>query len=168
MREFICISEQIPCLLYTVVCSLHVWMHNVKDVTKFNQLINNWKFCLMFIHFVIWRYYASGLIDHNGGQLILNNTGIKLIIPEGAISKNKTEVIYIALIETEQYFPQLEEGESFLSPVIMCGPHGLRFKKDVLLVLPHCVAIGERNNTKFRGRNLLLISKRNWYYIFIV
>lgn len=30
-----------------------------------------------------------------------------------------------------------EKGETLLSPLVMCGPHGLKFKKPVELLLPH-------------------------------
>ena len=35
------------------------------------------------------------------------------------------------------YFP----GETLLSPLVMCGPHGLKFLQPVELRLPHCASV---------------------------
>lgn len=32
-------------------------------------------------------------------------------------------------------------GETLLSPLVMCGPHGLKFLKPVELRLPHCASM---------------------------
>ena len=98
--------------------------------------------------------FKSDLIDHNGGEVILADTGIKLVIPEGAIDEGKAEIIHLALLGNPAYAPkELKDGETFLTPVVMCGPHGLRFKKHVLLVLPHCVAVSDEIEEEFRGLN---------------
>lgn len=98
------------------------------------------------------RYFASSLIDHHGGEVILAGTGIKLVIPEGAIDFGTTEVVFLALIGNPDYLPgNLNDNESLLTPVLMCGPHGLRFKKYVLLILPHYVIISEEMQKTFRG-----------------
>jgi hypothetical protein len=92
------------------------------------------------------------LIDHNGGEVMLADTGIKLVIPAGAIDEGKAEVVYLALLGNPKYAPkELKDDETFLTPVVMCGPHGLRFKKHVLLVLPHCVAVSDEIEEEFRG-----------------
>ncbi|CAB4032732.1 Hypothetical predicted protein, partial [Paramuricea clavata] len=97
------------------------------------------------------RYFASSLIDHNGGEVILTSSGIKLVIPEGAIDVGKTEVVYLALLGNSEYVPkELDDDETLLAPVVMCGPHGLRFKKYVLLIVPHCVVVSDELETKFR------------------
>ncbi|CAB4030526.1 Hypothetical predicted protein, partial [Paramuricea clavata] len=97
------------------------------------------------------RYFASSLIDHNGGEVILANTGIKLVIPEGAIDIEKTEVVYLALLGNSEYVPkELDDDETLLTPVVMCGPHGLRFKKHVLLIVPHCDVVSDELDTSFR------------------
>ena len=96
------------------------------------------------------------MIDHNGGEVILTDTGIKLVIPEGAIDEGKTEAISLALLGNPEYAPnEMKNKDISLTPVVMCGPHGLRFKKHVLLVLPHCVAVSDELEEKFRGWRLL-------------
>ena len=32
-------------------------------------------------------------------------------------------------------------GETLLSPLVMCGPHGLKFNHPVELRLPHCASV---------------------------
>jgi hypothetical protein len=32
-------------------------------------------------------------------------------------------------------------GETLLSPLVMCGPHGLKFLQPVELQLPHCASV---------------------------
>ena len=98
------------------------------------------------------RYFTSSLIDHNGGEVVLVGTGIKLVIPEGAINFGKSEVVFLALIGNPELIPKcLNDDESLLAPVLMCGPHGLRFKKYVLLILPHCVTVFDEMQKTFRG-----------------
>lgn len=86
--------------------------------------------------------------------MILTNTGIKLIIPEGALPEGKIEAIHVSLLKNEKDFPHLEEGQSLLCPVVMCGPNGMQFRKPVLLVLPHCIAIRD-GSCKFQGKGSL-------------
>ena len=97
------------------------------------------------------RNFSSTLIDHNGGEVILAGTGIKLVIPQGAIDEGKTEVVHLALLGNPEYAPkELRNNDTSLTPVVMCGPHGLRFKKHVMLVLPHCVAVSDKTKENFR------------------
>ena len=35
----------------------------------------------------------------------------------------------------------LPAGETLLSPLVMCGPHGLKFLQPVELRLPHCASV---------------------------
>ena len=84
-------------------------------------------------------------------------TGIKLVIPEGAIGEGKTEVVHLALLGNPEYAPkELKYDDTALTPVVMCGPHGLRFKKHVMLFIPHCVAVSNELEENFRGLSLQL------------
>ena len=96
------------------------------------------------------RYFSSTFIEHSGGELVLTGTGIKLVVPEGAIDEGKTEVVKLALLDNPAYAPKEKDGDISLTPVVMCGPHGLRFKKHVMLVLPHCVAVSDELEENFR------------------
>ncbi len=37
--------------------------------------------------------------------------------------------------------PSVVAGETLLSPLVMCGPHGLKFLQPVELRLPHCASV---------------------------
>ncbi len=40
-----------------------------------------------------------------------------------------------------QVLVYLFSGETLLSPLVMCGPHGLKFLQPVELRLPHCASV---------------------------
>ncbi|XP_028410652.1 uncharacterized protein LOC114533340 isoform X2 [Dendronephthya gigantea] len=102
------------------------------------------------------RYFTSLLVNHHGGEVILHDTGIKLVIPEGAIDVGKTEVISLALpkekLDNNNDFmpPKIINNGTLLTPIVICGPHGFHFKKNVLLILPHCLVVDDEVETNFR------------------
>ncbi|KAL7980337.1 hypothetical protein Chor_014666 [Crotalus horridus] len=76
---------------------------------------------------------ARGVFNSNGGVLSSIETGVSIIIPQGAIPEG---------IEQEIYFKVCRDNsETLLSPLVMCGPHGLKFLKPVELRLPHCASM---------------------------
>ncbi|XP_028407461.1 uncharacterized protein LOC114530073 [Dendronephthya gigantea] len=95
------------------------------------------------------RYFASSLINHTGGEVALPGTGIRMVIPEGALDFGREEVIQLALTGNSDFIPK-QFRASMLTPVVMCGPHGLRFKKHVLLILPHCLAVDDELQRDFK------------------
>lgn len=48
-------------------------------------------------------------------------------------NSHNIKIIYLQI----EYF----SGETILSPLVMCGPHGLKFNVPVELRLPHCASI---------------------------
>ncbi|XP_073917666.1 tight junction protein 1 isoform X7 [Castor canadensis] len=83
---------------------------------------------------------ARGVFNSNGGVLSSIETGVSIIIPQGAIPEGIEQEIYFKVCRDNSILPPLdkEKGETLLSPLVMCGPHGLRFLKPVELRLPHC------------------------------
>uniref|UniRef100_A0A8D3D401 Tight junction protein 1b n=1 Tax=Scophthalmus maximus TaxID=52904 RepID=A0A8D3D401_SCOMX len=83
---------------------------------------------------------ARGIFNCNGGVLSSIETGVSIIIPQGAIPENVEQEIYFKVCRDNSILPPLdkEKGETLLSPLVMCGPHGLKFLKPVELRLPHC------------------------------
>uniref|UniRef100_UPI00398F2C09 tight junction protein ZO-1 isoform X4 n=1 Tax=Pristiophorus japonicus TaxID=55135 RepID=UPI00398F2C09 len=83
---------------------------------------------------------ARGIFDSNGGVLSSVETGVSIIIPKGAIPEGVEQEIYFKVCRDNSILPPLdkEKGETLLSPLVMCGPHGLKFQKPVELRLPHC------------------------------
>ena len=89
------------------------------------------------------KMVAWGLVDHNGGKFTIGNTGVSLTIPPQAIPEGRTEGIYIAIVNREKEHPQITSKESLLSPVVKCGPTGLKFQRPVILSMPHCALLEE-------------------------
>nr|XP_006817515.1 PREDICTED: netrin receptor UNC5C-like [Saccoglossus kowalevskii] len=87
------------------------------------------------------RQQAKDRFDASGGHLIINSTGVSLFIPPNAIDDGRTEEITLTITHKTCYQPQLSEKESVISPVIICGPPGLKFNKQVVLTYPHCVSL---------------------------
>ncbi|XP_026537878.1 tight junction protein ZO-1 isoform X9 [Notechis scutatus] len=83
---------------------------------------------------------ARGVFNSNGGVLSSIETGVSIIIPQGAIPEGIEQEIYFKVCRDNSILPPLdkEKGETLLSPLVMCGPHGLKFQKPVELRLPHC------------------------------
>uniref|UniRef100_A0A8D3CBN5 Zona occludens protein 1 n=1 Tax=Scophthalmus maximus TaxID=52904 RepID=A0A8D3CBN5_SCOMX len=86
---------------------------------------------------------ARGIFNCNGGVLSSIETGVSIIIPQGAIPENVEQEIYFKVCRDNSILPPLdkEKGETLLSPLVMCGPHGLKFLKPVELRLPHCASM---------------------------
>jgi tight junction protein 1 len=87
---------------------------------------------------------ARGTFDHSGGVLSSVETGVSIVIPRGAIPVGIQQEIYFKVCrELHDAVPPLdrERGERLLSPMVMCGPHGLRFTHPVELRLPHCASM---------------------------
>ncbi|XP_068718142.1 netrin receptor UNC5D-like [Montipora capricornis] len=84
---------------------------------------------------------AWGLVDHNGGKFTIGNTGVSLIVPPQAIPEGHTEGIFIAIVNQEEGHPQLGGKEALLSPVVKCGPNGIKFQRPVILSMPHCALL---------------------------
>jgi tight junction protein 1 len=82
---------------------------------------------------------ARGLFDHRGGLLESVETNVSIFIPYGALPEGKKEEIYFKVCQDSQHMPPLDShsGETLLSPLVMCGPHGLKFNKPIELRLPH-------------------------------
>lgn len=80
---------------------------------------------------------ASGRFDEQGGKLHCPQTGVSVLIPAQAL--NEPTEIYFKVCQDANLLPPLDstKGETLLSPIVMCGPHGLRFKRPVELRLPH-------------------------------
>ncbi|XP_041766847.1 uncharacterized protein LOC121590851 isoform X3 [Anopheles merus] len=85
-----------------------------------------------------------GLFDASGGSLADPIWNVSLQIPPGAIPPGVQQEIYFTvtdprLSESVGGPPlDMENGETMLSPLVMCGPQGTEFLKPVTLNIPHC------------------------------
>ncbi|XP_013775348.1 tight junction protein ZO-1-like [Limulus polyphemus] len=86
---------------------------------------------------------ARGIFNHTGGTLMSEETGVQIVIPPGALPKGSDQEIYFKVCQDTSMLPPLdkEKGEMLLSPLVMCGPHGLKFNIPVELRLPHCASV---------------------------
>ncbi|CAI9739571.1 junction ZO-1 isoform X4 [Octopus vulgaris] len=86
---------------------------------------------------------AKGVFGYDGGILESKVTGVSIFIPKGALPEGADQEIYFNVCQDNSILPPLdkEKGETLLSPLVMCGPHGLKFNQPVELRLPHCASV---------------------------
>ncbi|XP_071115832.1 tight junction protein ZO-1-like isoform X1 [Haliotis cracherodii] len=86
---------------------------------------------------------ARGVFDAEGGVLESRETGVSIVVPKGAIHGGIKQEIYFKVCRDNSILPPLDKdkGETLLSPLVMCGPHGLKFNTPVELRLPHCASV---------------------------
>uniref|UniRef100_A0A0N5A8Y0 Tight junction protein ZO-1 n=1 Tax=Syphacia muris TaxID=451379 RepID=A0A0N5A8Y0_9BILA len=93
--------------------------------------------------------HVLDVVDSGGGTLNCPQSGVMLIIPEGAIKEGVKQEIYVKVCRANgnNSRPPLDEsrGESLMSPLVMCGPQNLQFKKPVELRLPHSASNNGEN-----------------------
>ena len=89
------------------------------------------------------KMVAWALMDHKGGKLTIGDTGVSLTIPPLAIPEGRTEEIFIAIMNQEKEHLKVTSKEPLLSPVVSCGPTGLKFDRHVILSMPHGAVLGE-------------------------
>ena len=99
------------------------------------------------------KMVACGLVDHKGGKLTIGDTGVSLTIPPHAISEGRTEGIFIAIMNQEKEHPKVSSKEPLLSPVVECGPNGLKFDRHVILSMPYCALLGE-GSCNLKGKKM--------------
>uniref|UniRef100_S4RC72 Tight junction protein 1a n=1 Tax=Petromyzon marinus TaxID=7757 RepID=S4RC72_PETMA len=104
---------------------------------------------------------ARGVFDTHGGVLSSVETGVSIIIPKGAIPPAVEQEIYFKVCKDNSILPPLdkEKGETLLSPLVMCGPHGLKFLKPVELRLPHCEPSNwqKASDPNYKGANCVSV-----------
>ncbi|VDM16086.1 unnamed protein product [Hydatigera taeniaeformis] len=93
---------------------------------------------------------ASGeFVPAEGGSLQIPQHGVRLSIPSGAIPDDgdgQKQEIYLRVYEGKHQNGEHDEKavnrSHIVSPLVMCGPRGLRFQKPVTLTMPrfhtHC------------------------------
>ncbi|XP_038062863.1 uncharacterized protein LOC119733351 isoform X2 [Patiria miniata] len=77
-------------------------------------------------------YIAMGYFNEKGGSLSLDEYGVHLTIPRGAIAPGSPQQVYIYVDPTV-----VGPKEVAFSPNVDCGPEGLRFEESVVLSFPH-------------------------------
>ncbi|XP_038073080.1 UNC5C-like protein [Patiria miniata] len=81
--------------------------------------------------------FAAAVLDSRGGILSVDALGVHLYIPPGAIpAEESPQIVYMYV-----------QGRNHLTPYVQCGPSKFEFRKDVILILPHCAK--DAVDTKF-------------------
>ncbi|MGH0120867.1 UNVERIFIED_CONTAM: hypothetical protein FKN15_024348 [Acipenser sinensis] len=81
---------------------------------------------------------ASGTFGCLGGRLIIPNTGVSLLVPQGTIPQGKFYEMYLIKNKRDNTTLPSEGTQTVLSPVVTCGPTGLLLCRPVVLSVPHC------------------------------
>ncbi|XP_050302029.1 netrin receptor UNC5B isoform X2 [Anthonomus grandis grandis] len=88
--------------------------------------------------------YTSATVTANGAFLNLPESGVNLLVPEGAISRSRKQEIFLSILNEDCFRPKLAENLTQLSPVVSCGPN-VSLNKAVVLKLPHCAELMRGN-----------------------
>ncbi|KAF1769685.1 hypothetical protein GCK72_001502 [Caenorhabditis remanei] len=81
---------------------------------------------------------STALIGSKGGVIRCEKSNVELRIPPGAINDGEEHEIYVKVCREGDSSPiDRSKGETLLSPLVMCGPQGLKFEKQCELRMPH-------------------------------
>lgn len=81
---------------------------------------------------------STALIGSLGGVIRCEKSNVELRIPAGAITEGQEHEIYVKVCREGDSSPiDRSKGETLLSPLVMCGPQGLKFEKQCELRMPH-------------------------------
>ncbi|CAD6184962.1 unnamed protein product [Caenorhabditis auriculariae] len=81
---------------------------------------------------------STALVGSEGAVLKCVQSQVELRIPPGAIPDGEKHEIYVKVCREGDSPPiDKSKGETLLSPLVMCGPQGLKFLKQCELRLPH-------------------------------
>ncbi|XP_030843973.1 uncharacterized protein LOC105438767 [Strongylocentrotus purpuratus] len=82
-------------------------------------------------------FISHGIIDHKGGKLTLDELGIAVSIPEGAMPKGMSSVVTLRVPSHDTPRLPVREGEVVITPVIESSLTQ-ELLKPATVVLPHC------------------------------
>ncbi|OCT86695.1 hypothetical protein XELAEV_18020383mg [Xenopus laevis] len=96
---------------------------------------------------------ASGHFGHQGGRLVVPNTGVSLLIPHKAIAEDNSWEIFLTVNQGEPSLP-LEGAEVLLGPEVTCGPLDITLSTPLALTIPHCAEVScEHWNIRLKRRS---------------
>ncbi|XP_066155178.1 netrin receptor UNC5B-like isoform X1 [Euwallacea fornicatus] len=88
--------------------------------------------------------YTSATVTNTGAFLNLAESGVNLLVPEGAVSRSRKQEIFLSILNEDCFRPKLAEHLTQLSPVVSCGPN-VSLNKAVVLRVPHCAELSRGN-----------------------
>ncbi|CAH8482457.1 unnamed protein product [Dicrocoelium dendriticum] len=107
---------------------------------------------------------CAGEFGYEGGALELPEYKVRLQIPQGALAPEcKRQRVFLRIYDGSLDIPSNSTNMTprLISPVVMCGPHGLRFQTPVQLTLPKYHADSEPDEVKDDWKITLLHASAN-------
>lgn len=104
--------------------------------------------------------FSAREVDHRGGCLMLQDTGISLLIPPGAVTVGRQERVSLVLVWDLTDAPSLSHKQGLVSPVVACGPHGASFLKPCILTFKHCAQ--QPSQVCAYSSNTSLLDAKDW------
>ncbi|XP_049731204.1 UNC5C-like protein [Elephas maximus indicus] len=104
--------------------------------------------------------FSAREVDHRGGCLMLQDTGISLLIPPGAVAVGRQERVSLVLVWDLSDAPSLSRSQALVSPVVACGPHGASFLKPCTLTFKHCAQ--QPSHARTYSSNTTLLDAKVW------
>ncbi|XP_072170064.1 UNC5C-like protein [Diadema setosum] len=83
----------------------------------------------------------TGSFDETGGELVMEEYGVRMLIPAGAIETGR-ELISLELLSTTPRI-NLSPDEMIVCWALRCEPSHLEFKKTITITTPHCAEMVE-------------------------
>nr|XP_025846656.1 UNC5C-like protein isoform X2 [Vulpes vulpes] len=104
--------------------------------------------------------FSAREVDHRGGCLMLQDMGISLLIPPGAVAVGRQERVSLILVWDLLDAPSLSRAQGLVSPVVACSPHGASFLKPCTLTFKHCAQ--EPSHARTYSSNTTLLDAKVW------
>ncbi|XP_010629311.1 UNC5C-like protein isoform X1 [Fukomys damarensis] len=104
--------------------------------------------------------FSAREVDHRGGCLLLQDMGISLLIPPGAVAVGRQERVSLILVWDLSDAPSLSRAQGLVSPVVACGPHGASFLKPCILTFKHCAQ--QPGHARTYSSNTCLLDAKAW------
>ncbi|XP_077979691.1 uncharacterized protein LOC144435027 [Glandiceps talaboti] len=108
--------------------------------------------------------FAAGVFNYEGGHLTIEQAGVNLFIPPGALPEDdEPRRFYIYVSTNDSDYPRLGADQTALSPVIRCGPTNFTFQKHILLSVKNCIDSKQSGSLKL-WRSLSDVDQvTNWH-----
>ncbi|OWF34958.1 UNC5C-like protein [Mizuhopecten yessoensis] len=104
--------------------------------------------------------YITRRVGYNGAFLALDNMGISIEVPQGAVNKGETKSITLLLNWDLGDNPSMQPNQALVSPVVFVGPHGIKLNKPCVLYYMHC-SFDERHIQVMKSETDLF-EQKNW------
>lgn len=82
--------------------------------------------------------FIARRVTEKGDNLVLDQMGISLFVPPGAVKSGEVKTIVLVLNWDLSDNPNMTEKQALVSPVVYVGPHDLKLEKQCTLSFKHC------------------------------